>query len=671
MVIADTYTNTFNPLTPELPHCLQSVAGRPLLDFTLQWLASNSFAEVILYLSASPAEVKTWLRSSKWSPELPEDIRPLNVTVIVNEDSRSLGDACRDLDEKGIVRGEFLLCHGDLVTNIKLSGVIETHRAKMGRDKNGVMTKVTLPGGEGDVTRSMGQEVVVATDKSSGQILFHQRSGLESNSFPIDIFQHEEVSVYSELSDPGVFYCSPAVLALFSDNFDKQDMDTLVSEILESDLVDYTIYLEVMARGTAARASCPYMMTAVNALVLARWMYPLVPHPSKYKYSLGHVYTGRNVKVGKGTALEECVLVEDNCVLGKMCQVSNSSIGQGSIIGDNCVLDNCVIEAGVRIGDGVTLSHVIIGRDSVIPGKVSVGERVIIGCGVELGPGVELEDGSRVVASLEDDWGEDEEVEKEGDKKEGDLGPKAFLYNEDEDDEDGDGEDDLAGFKTPLDPWGEMFVADEDEDDSSDDEDNDMDLDDLDQSEEEEEEDASDPDEHDDVKNFRREVMDSINRGLEQGLAADNLVLEINGSKHAWNTTLAEVNQCVLYSVLTANISLESGTTGKVILPAVLKNINKLSQLLMKYSKSKSGQQYYFEGVEGIVAKHEIYLDIMPKILQVLFDKDILSDDNIFAWNKKLLVASKSDPVMAKLSSKLKPFIAWLEESDDEESESD
>ena len=139
----------------------------------------------------------------------------------------------------------------------------------------------------------------------------------------------------------------------------------------------------------------------------------------------------------------------------------------------------------------------------------------------------------------------------------------------------------------------------------------------------------------------------------------------------AWNTTLAEVNQCVLYSVLTANICLE-GATGKAILPAVLKNINKLSQLLMKYSKSKSGQQYYFEGVEGIVTRHEIYLDIMPKILQVLYDKDILSDDNIFAWNKKLLVSSKNDPVLAKLSSKMKPFIAWLEESDDEdESDSD
>ena len=667
VVIADSYNNNFAPLTPGLPHCLQTVAGRPLLDFTLQWLATNNFVEVILYLSASPAEVKTWLSSSKWSPDLSEDIRPLNVTVIVNEDSRSLGDACRDLDEKGIVRGEFLMCHGDLVTNIKLAGMIESHRARLGRDKNGVMTKVMMPGGEGDVTRAMGQDVVVATDKRSGKVIFHQRSDLESNSFPIDIFQHEEVGVFSELSDPSVFYCSPAVLALFSDNFDKQDMDTLVSEILESDLVDYTIYMEVMARGTAARASSPYMMTAVNALVLARWMYPHVPHPSKYKYGLGHVYIGRNVKVGKGTALEECVLVGDNCVLGKMCQVSNSSIGAGSSIGDNCVLDNCVIETGVSVGDGVTLSHVIVGRNCVIPSKVNVGERVILGCEVELGPGVELKNGARVVASLDDDWGEDGD---EGSKGEGDLGPRAFLYQEDEDDDE-DCEDDLVGLKSPLDPWGEMFVADEYEDDSSDDEDNDLDLDELgDQSDDDEEEDDSDPDEHDDVKNFRREVLDSVNRGLEQGLAADNLVLEINGSKHAWNTTLSEVNQCVLYSVLTANISLE-GVTGKTILPAVLKNINKLSQLLTKYSKSKSGQQYYLEGVEGVVSKHDIYLDIMPKILQVLYDKDILSDDSIFAWNKKLISSSKSDPVMDSLISKLKPFIAWLEESDEEESESD
>ena len=92
--------------------------------------------------------------------------------------------------------------------------------------------------------------------------------------------------------------------------------------------------------------------------------------------------------------------------------------------------------------------------------------------------------------------------------------------------------------------------------------------------------------EHTDVKNFRKEVIESITRGIEQGVLKDNLVLEINGSKHAWNTNLSEVNQCVLFSVLTANVALDSPElTPQTLLAAVLKNINKLSQLLLHYSK--------------------------------------------------------------------------------------
>ena len=37
-----------------------------------------------------------------------------------------------------------MLCHGDLVSNVKVGNAIETHRAKMLKDKNGVMTKVLM-----------------------------------------------------------------------------------------------------------------------------------------------------------------------------------------------------------------------------------------------------------------------------------------------------------------------------------------------------------------------------------------------------------------------------------------------------------------------------------------------------------------------------------------------
>ena len=50
-----------------------------------------------------------------------------------------------------------------------------------------------MAGGEGDVTRTSGQEAVVATDQASGRILFHQRSDMDSNTFPIDLFQHDQV----------------------------------------------------------------------------------------------------------------------------------------------------------------------------------------------------------------------------------------------------------------------------------------------------------------------------------------------------------------------------------------------------------------------------------------------------------------------------------------------
>ena len=88
--------------------------------------------------------------------------------------------------------------------------------------------------------------------------------------------------------------------------------------------------------------------------VLARWMYPPVPHPSKYKYSLGHVYTGHHVKIDKGSALEECILVGDNCTLGKVCQgqVSNSSIGEGSSIGEATLMVKIVMSDEKEEGGG-------------------------------------------------------------------------------------------------------------------------------------------------------------------------------------------------------------------------------------------------------------------------------------------------------------------------------
>merc|ERR1719300_257200 len=437
-------------------------------------------------------------------------------------------------------------------------------------------------------------------------------------------------------------------------------MDTLTNEILESDLVDSTIYMETLVEGTAARASSPYMLLTLSKMILSKWFFPIVPPSKLFTASRFSIYQGKNCKIGKGSLLEEEVLLGHGSVLASNCSITRTSIGENCIIGDDCVLIDCVIEDNAKISDGVTIQNCIIGKNAVIPKGVTIGEKVIIGTGVEFKEGVSVPEGSRFIANDEDDWGDDDTTET-GDSA-SIWGPKAFIFKDD----DADDDESVASGIVNHDTWGDIFYT--DDENSSDEscvEESDQEFDNMENASEEEEEDG----EHEDVKNFRREVIDSIGRGLEQGVTSDNLVLEINGSKHAWNITLSEVNQCVLYAVLTAKISFDENLTASSLLPCVQKNINTLKQLLLKYSKSKSGQEYYLQGILSLVERHPIFLDVLAKVLHILYDKDVLSDEAIISWHKKLLSGSSTTENSKALFSKLKPLIEWLEQSDSESDE--
>ena len=51
------------------------------------------------------------------------------ITTIGNEDCRYLGDAMRDLDSKGLLRGDFILVSsGDTVSNVNLADILNIHK---------------------------------------------------------------------------------------------------------------------------------------------------------------------------------------------------------------------------------------------------------------------------------------------------------------------------------------------------------------------------------------------------------------------------------------------------------------------------------------------------------------------------------------------------------------
>lgn len=51
----------------------------------------------------------------------------MKVHIIVSESCLSFGDALRDLDDKGLIRGDFILLNADTVSNIDFKNVLQYH----------------------------------------------------------------------------------------------------------------------------------------------------------------------------------------------------------------------------------------------------------------------------------------------------------------------------------------------------------------------------------------------------------------------------------------------------------------------------------------------------------------------------------------------------------------
>lgn len=116
------------------------------------------------------------------------------VHVIGSEGVRCLGDALRDIDAKGLLRGHFILMGCDTVTNANLGTILEQHRYKLifialkrkivqkyclhfprrkcKFDKGAALTVVYK---KNATNLRTGDEVVIATDRDSNRLLFHQR----------------------------------------------------------------------------------------------------------------------------------------------------------------------------------------------------------------------------------------------------------------------------------------------------------------------------------------------------------------------------------------------------------------------------------------------------------------------------------------------------------------
>ena len=150
---------------------------------------------------------------------------------------------------------------------------------------------------------------------------------------------------------------------------------------------------------------------------------------------------------------------------------------------------------------------------------------------------------------------------------------------------------------------------------------------------------------------FYGEVCDSFKAGYAIQKDIDNVLIEVNASKHAYNISVAD--------------QLMHSTRALLELCPEVKEFPKYVQyfgpMFMKLAKDRDSQMVILDEIETW-ALERCRVQDAQRILHILYNDDVLEESNILEWYE-----GAGDDVKSSVAK----FIVWLKEAEEESSESD
>ncbi|AMD22979.1 HHR210Cp [Eremothecium sinecaudum] len=690
VVLTDSFDTKFMPLTQTIPRCLLPLANIPLIEYTLELLAKSGVNEVYLICASHADQIQEYVDNCKWN--LPWS--PFKISTILSPESRSVGDALRDLDNRGLITNDFILVSGDLVTNMELGKALEFHKAKKAEDKEHIVTMCLSKATQFHKIRSH-EAAVFMLDKSNDRCLYYEEIPLASSKkkTAIDVDPEllesvEEFSLRNDLIDCHVDICSPHVPPIFQENFDYQDLrKDFVKGVLTSDLMKKHIYTYITDE-YVARAESWQTYDAISQDFLARWCYPLVLNANlledqTYSYESKHIYKEKDVILAQSCKIGKCTAIGSGSTISEGTFIINSVIGRNCHIGANVKIVNSYIWDGVVIKARTSVNHSIVASKSTLGEDVTLEDGCVIGFGVVIADGQTIPSGIRIAANQltpkvnstytktygSDDDGEFELSSSSSTRynaKATDLvgkGGVGYVFESDVSDNEDDTEDG-EGLRTNTLCYrmDELYLSDASISSTSAKakKKRTMSVTSF-FTDREEGSDLSDEEE-----NFEREAIATVERAIENNHDIDTALLELNTLRMSMNVTYHEVRNATVIAMLKRVYHfITTQTLGPK--DAVLKVFNQWGALF---------NRQVFDTAERIdlmnIITNQVLLQgfersdfILFNIHNCLYDQEIVDEDVIYEWWD----STASNPKYAAVTSLTAKWVEWLKNADEESSD--
>jgi translation initiation factor eIF-2B subunit epsilon len=692
IVLADSFQTRFMPLTSVKPRCLLPLANTPLIDYTLEFLAQTNTVDEIYIMCCSHADqIQEYIDSSKWV-SLSSPFK--KIQTISSKESRSVGDAMRDIDSRGLITGDFILISGDVVTNLDISMVLENHKTYKQNDRDYICTMVLTQAAPMHRSRSIIEPACFIMDKATNRCLYYQDlppiNGKKTsvNIDPEVLEDIEEFEINNNLIDCHVDICTATVPTIFQENFDYQTLRSdFVKGVLGSDLLKKHIYSYITKDQYSARVESWQTYDGISQDIIERWCYPIVPERNllqdqTYTYDTQHIYKENNVILSQSCKLISGVVIGQDSFVGDKTEIENSVIGRSCKIGSNVIIENSYIWDGAVIEDNCIIKHSIVANDSLIRKNVILSSGSVIGFGVVIDENVIVGNNVKIikdqineqfsstaistVSSDLDTDEEDQEFSKSSNTPNTSICDPSvvgyngvgFLYEEKEYQND----DVLSGGIVYE--MAELNLSDASIASST------FTVHHSNKKKRRTHSSASGFISEDEGENFDQEAIATVERAMENNHDLDTAMLELNTLRMSMNVTYHEVRESsCLAMIKRVNHFIQTDTLG--VKGAAEKIFRKWGKMF---------ERQVFDGDDQIdlllILQKTCYkLDSDYKALLfgciavILYDIDILDDDNIISWWN-----SEESKSMPEIREKLAKWIEMLqadssEEEDEEESD--
>ena len=414
VILADSFEARFAPFSLERPRCLLPLINTPLIEYTLEFLASSGVQEVFLHAGSHSDQVETYIKSSKWSTSS----SPFKELVFVKCVATSIGDVMRELDKNQDYRltGDFLVVSGDVVGNFPIEAALKAHKARRLKNRNAIMTMLLCQTSPHDRALASFNFPTFVIDPTKNRCIYYEEAdhGRASHvrvdhDMVTEILSEQEIDIRQDLIDCRIDICTENVLSSWSDNFDHQTprKDFLKDLLKNYDTNQKTVHTYIIEDHYAARVGNLPSYDKISQDIMSRRAFPLCPDNNlfcdqSYTRSKKNVYKEDSVIVARSSVLESGTVIGRGTSIGAGSIIRNSVIGRRCRIGQNVDITDAYVWDDVTIGNNVKILKAIIADETFIGDRCVVEEGALISFGVDIDADSTVARNTRLTKRLSD-----------------------------------------------------------------------------------------------------------------------------------------------------------------------------------------------------------------------------------------------------------------------------